>query len=315
MEHFVTCFDSFFLPQGLALYQSLSNQVNDFTLWVICLNDSAADILSKRSLPNIRLLKLSDLENQKLLSVKTTRSRTEYIWTLSPFIPGWIFEADKSVDRVTYLDADMFFFNNPSRIYKEFEESGKAILITEHAYDKKYDQSLMLGKFCVQFIIYKRNLSDEVTKWWADRCIEWCYGKWENGKYGDQKYLDQWPQLFPEKVHVLTQLNCILAPWNSSRYPSNEFVAWHFHGFRLLMNRKVLLHARYEISSLVDNDIYTKYLEVVRGNISDETYNIQNAISYNLFRERIIFIVSAFFKSILRLKMYSFLPRIKIDKL
>ena len=158
MEHFVTCFDSFFLPQGLALYQSLSNQVNDFTLWVICLNDSAADILSKRSLPNIRLLKLSDLENQKLLSVKTTRSRTEYIWTLSPFIPGWIFEADKSVDRVTYLDADMFFFNNPSRIYKEFEESGKAILITEHAYDKKYDQSLMLGKFCVQFIIYKRNL-------------------------------------------------------------------------------------------------------------------------------------------------------------
>jgi hypothetical protein len=315
VEHFVTCFDSYFLPQGLALYQSLRNQFDDFTLWVICLNETTADILASRNLPNMRLLKLGDLENQKLLSVKETRSRAEYIWTLSPFIPGWVFEADRLVNRVTYLDADLYFFNNPYRIYKEFEESGKAILITEHAYDKKYDQSFMLGKFCVQFIIYKRNESDDVTNWWADRCIEWCYGRWENGKYGDQKYLDEWPNLFPDKVHILTQLCSILAPWNSSRYPSSEFVAWHFHGFRLLKYRKVLFHTRYKISSIVEKEIYSRYLEIIRDNISNETYNSDNSVSYNLFKERILFIISALVKTILRFKMHSFNPRIKIGKL
>lgn len=39
MEHFVTLFDSKFLPQGLELHKSMERHVPDFVLWIICVGD------------------------------------------------------------------------------------------------------------------------------------------------------------------------------------------------------------------------------------------------------------------------------------
>ena len=87
MEHYVTLFDSFFLPQGLALHRSMERHVSPYTLWILCVDDKAHEVLSLLSLPNVRLLKLSDLETPDLLRVKPARSIAEYCWTLTPFAP------------------------------------------------------------------------------------------------------------------------------------------------------------------------------------------------------------------------------------
>ena len=110
VEHFCTCFDSYFLPQGLSLYKSLESHSADFILWIVCLDRKTYDVLSDYALPRIKLLLISDLEDEKLLILKQNRNKSEYIWTLSPFLPKWIFEADQSLKRITYLDADTFFF-------------------------------------------------------------------------------------------------------------------------------------------------------------------------------------------------------------
>lgn len=314
-EHFVTCFDSFFMPQGLALYESLLKHYKGSVLWVVCLDKKSFEYLQSCAYPMMRTLFIEDLENERLLSLKSTRTKAEYIWTLSPFIPGWVFDRDPKVTRVTYLDADMCFLSDPAVIFDEFEKSGKEVLITEHAFDKEYEQSLLLGQFCVQFIIYNRQGSEEILKWWKDRCIEWCYNRWEDGKYGDQKYLDQWPILFPEKVHILQNLNYILAPWNAGRYKPSDLILWHFHGLRLLTNGRVLLHSRYKISNEIDREVYYPYLKLLKKWMNDEVFSSIKFLNYNQFKETLVFIFSAIFRTFAKRKIYTLMPRIKVIKI
>ena len=49
--------------------------------------------------------------------------------------------------------------------------------------------------------------------------MEWCFNRFEEGKFGDQKYLDKWPELFDDKVHILSNKELLLAPWNATRFP------------------------------------------------------------------------------------------------
>ena len=64
MEHFVTLFDNFFLPQGLALHMSMERHINKFTLWILCVDKKTFDILSALKLNNVKLLQLEKFENE-----------------------------------------------------------------------------------------------------------------------------------------------------------------------------------------------------------------------------------------------------------
>jgi hypothetical protein len=259
MEHFVTLFDSLFLPQGLALHLSMERHVKEYTLWILCVDDDAHAALAKLQLPNVRLLQLSSLETEDLLRVKPTRSKGEYCWTLTPFSPRFVFEADINVKRVTYLDADFWFRKHPKPIFDEFDASGKHVLITDHAYAPEYDQSAKSGQYCVQFMIFTRQGGEVVRKWWEDRCIEWCFNRFEAGKFGDQKYLDCWPIIFSSNVHVLNNFSAILAPWNVTAIPYGRAIAVHFHGLRILNGRTIWLSSGKYLPKIVVEQVYLLY--------------------------------------------------------
>jgi hypothetical protein len=267
LEHYVTLFDSAFMPQGLALHASMRRYAGAFTLWVLCVDDDVKTKLDALGISTIRTVALGEIETADLLAVKPGRNRAEYCWTLTPFTPKIVFDRDPQVQRATYIDADMFLLKSPRPIFEEFEASGKAVLITDHAYDPEYDDSATSGQYCVQFMTFVRNASDSVRQWWQDRCIEWCFDRIEDGKLGDQKYLDDWPTRFPESVHVLAQIDVILGPWNARRFPYSRAIAWHFHGFRLLADNKVLLHRVYEIPDVVDKMIYLPYMKEIKSGL------------------------------------------------
>lgn len=269
MEHYVTLFDSLFLPQGLALYASMQRHLTNYRLWIICVDSQVYSSLEKLNLPNVKLLQLSQLETPELIAIKPTRTTREYCWTLTPFAPRFVFESDSTVDRVTYLDADIWFRKNPNPIFKEFEASGKHVMITDHAYAPEYDQSAKSGQFCVQFMIFTRKGGEAVRKWWEERCIEWCFARFEDGKFGDQKYLDSWPNLFDNLVHVLSNKEFALAPWNATRFPYGNSIIWHFQSLRIIVQKLVVVeYGSYDLPKCTVTNVYNPYIDDLRDSIN-----------------------------------------------
>ena len=226
-------------------------------------------MLTKLQLPNVALLQLGKLETPALLSVKLTRSSGEYCWTLTPFAVRFVFEAEQTIERVTYLDADVWFRKSPTLIFKELENSGKHVLITDHAYAPENDQSESAGQYCVQFMTFTRG-GELVRQWWEDRCIEWCFGYLEEGKFGDQKYLDDWPVRFDSSVHVLINKELMLAPWNAFRFPYGSSIIWHFQGLRIECGKRYfrVRLSQYPLPETTRINVYQLYLEDLKKAIS-----------------------------------------------
>lgn len=268
MEHYITLFDSLFLPQGLSLYSSLERHASSYTLWVLCMDDEAKIVLDKLNKPNIKTIALSEIEAPKLLAVKSARTMGEYCWTLTPWTPKIVFERDPSIQRVTYLDADLYFLKDINPIFQEFETSCKAILITDHGYAPEHDKSVSHGQFCVQFMSFIRNRSEPVRAWWEERCVEWCFDRSENGKFGDQKYLDDWPDRFSDLVHILQHQEWTLAPWNATRFPYSSGKIYHFHALRIL-DKDYLHLGNYPLPAPLIENIYTPYFESLKTAINE----------------------------------------------
>ncbi len=265
-EQYCTLFDANFLPQGLALHASLEKQAQPFHLWILCMDEAVELHLRKLALPDISLIPLREIETPELLAIKPGRSRGEYCWTLTPFIFPAVFSRAPGILRVTYLDADLFFFAPPSRLLAELDQSGKHVLITDHAFDPEYDQSAANGRFCVQFLTCNRTPEAQaVYDWWGARCLEWCFNRAEDGKFGDQKYLDSWPERFGDKVHVLRQTDKTLGPWNFRGQGKAGFlpVFYHYHSLRIVEPEKVRLYEGYRLGSGV-RPLYARYIEALR---------------------------------------------------
>jgi hypothetical protein len=258
-ENYVTLFDSTFMPQGLALYFSMQRHCDEFVLWIICVDDDTYQTLIELNLENVKLLKLSCIENEDLRKVKSSRDRREYCWTLSPFAPRFVFERDLNISRVTYVDADLWFRRSPKIIFSEFESSDKKVMITDHGYSPRHDYSAVSGQFCVQFMIFKRQ-AEEIRSWWEAKCLEWCYCRGEDGKFGDQKYIELWPILFEDSVHVLRNKELTLAPWNAMRFPYGNSVFYHFQGLRIVSKKTINL-GPYAIPPPLYSYVYKPYFQ------------------------------------------------------
>lgn len=215
MLHFCTLFDSNYLDRGLVMHQSLMETGADFHLYIFPFDDRAHNTLRKLNLPRVTLISLSEFENENLLGVKPGRTRAEYCWTCTSHTIDYVLD-HFNVPQCTYLDADLYFYHDPAVLLNEMADA--SVLITEHRYTPEYDQSATSGIYCVQFLSI-RNSPDGRTalSWWRDRCLEWCYNRMEDGKFGDQKYLDDWTTRF-RGVHVLQHLGGGVAPWNVQQY-------------------------------------------------------------------------------------------------
>jgi len=184
------------------------------------------------------------MENEVLLDIKRKRDISEYCWTMKPVLIDNLLESYPDITRLTYLDADIFFFSNPKGIYTF--GFGKSVWLTPHNYNEniKYVEK-EVGKYNSGFISFKNNKHGlECLSWWKNNCLDWCYNTTVGGKFGDQKYLDE----FEGRFYGVTDIRVPgvnVAPWNdegllfSNRNEKiivngYKLICYHFCGFKIL---------------------------------------------------------------------------------
>jgi len=295
--NYCTLFDSNYLTRGIAMYESLKKNSENFHLYIYAFDERCYQLLQKLHLESATIISLKEFEDEELLKVKNGRTAVEYCWTCTPSVIKYSIEK-YNLDSCTYLDADLYFFSNPVTLIDEMGD--KSVLITEHRYTARYDKSATSGIYCVQFMTFKNNQNGMlVLNWWREACIEWCYFRIEDGKLGDQKYLDDWPIRF-EGVHVLQHLGGGVAPWNIQQYKiyienfkyfgveltsktKFRLIFYHFHSFKFIENDKVDLGG-YTLTNNIIKMLYKPYIRHLEK-INDEVKQLDGTFDFQGTRE------------------------------
>lgn len=289
MNNFCTLFDSNFLPYGLALYESLRKNCKKFHLYIFAFDERCYDKLLELKLHNVTIISLAEFEDEELLAVKPTRSIGEYCWTCTPSVILYCLNK-YNLDICTYLDSDIYFYSNPEILLEEV--GGNDVIITEHRYTPEYDKSSTAGTYCVQFMSFKNTQNGlDILNWWRDACIKWCYARFEDGKFGDQKYLDDWTTRF-KGVHVLKHLGGGVAPWNIQQYKvlqnyqifhdsskqTTNVIFYHFHDVKVRDNKLVYSNLfDYNKSLNVYTRIYIPYIKSLLNKINKHRLHVHKS--------------------------------------
>lgn len=245
MRQYCTYFDRNYLTRGLALYRSLVQHEAEFRLWVLCLDDEALRILRALDLPQVLPVALSELESvdTALVQARPTRSRVEYFFTMTPCWIRYLMPEVASGEWLTYLDADLYFYGSPEPVFDELSDASVGIIA--HRFPERLRHLERHGIYNVGFLAFRQDqAAEECLGRWREQCLEWCYDRVEDGRFGDQKYLDAWPTECRD-VHVIEHPGAGLAPWNFSRYAispdraapmvdGKPLVFYHFHALKLL---------------------------------------------------------------------------------
>jgi hypothetical protein len=247
MLHFATLFDRNFLARGMALCDSLHRHCPVFTLYVLCLDDASHEEITAAAerRPGIVPIHLREIEahDPALKAARTDRSLIEYYFTLSPCLPLYVLKR-YGPDHVCTLDADQLFFSDPTPLFGLLRDH--SVLITAHDFSPGLEEFRKYGAYNVSFQIFKH---DDVARGclerWRSQCLDWCKDEYDepSGRFADQKYLDGWPSLLGDRLHVFSRPGVGLAAWNFNRFRLSKgesgylvdgqpLMLVHFHGFK-----------------------------------------------------------------------------------
>jgi len=246
-RHFCTLFDRNYIDRGLALHRSLLRHCADFTLHILCLDAPTERALAALALPRTQLMNLQTLlDTDADLAACRGRKPAEFYFTCKPVLLRYLLDRCQGLSRLDYLDADLYFFSDPSSA--ETEYAGTPVALSPHRFDAPNAGRVRYGRFNAGWVsIDGSPQARRFVEWWRERCIEWCSLNVEDTRFGDQKYLDQVPSLFaPDAVVPHPGVN--LAPWNIGgcrieataggvQVDGRPLVFFHFHGTkRMLFN-------------------------------------------------------------------------------
>jgi hypothetical protein len=251
------------------------------------------DLLAKLDLPRARLIQVEDLGDKELLAVRETRARREFCWTCPAPLMRFVLRELAEGEIATYVDADLAFFSDPQPVFDELGD--KDILIHEHRYcSRMLSYAETSGIFNVGLIAIRNSPEGRAClDRWRLQCLEKCELDPDNGYCGDQKYLDEWPQLYKNLV-ILRHPGAALAPWNIENYAigsrkgqvtvdGQPLIFYHYHALVVLayglLGRCAVVPAHgYEFPADQRSLLYRPYARMLRAAQAEVDARATNAV-------------------------------------
>jgi hypothetical protein len=251
----------------LTLYKSLNRRIDNFRLFICCTDEISYNVLKKISPKRITLIPVYEIEKETplLINIKKDRNMKEYCWTLKSPVIKYVMD-HFGIQSVMYLDADLYFFDKPDKIFDEWKDYSILMCTQRGSYELESNH----GHYQAGLLGFRRDgYGIPCLSWWKGKCLDWCFDRIDknNNRWGDQKYLEEWPYEF-KAIKVVKDLGIDAAPWNTAFYnnftienknnevyvnkdklilyhfgsldifPNNEFDLWKLHP--VVFNRKLI---------------------------------------------------------------------------
>lgn len=254
--------DRGYLVRFLALHASMEQHcLQPYHLWVLALDQETLGALQALNLTNVQVVPFDAVETKALRRVKPQRTRVEYIWTCKATWMLWLLEKQR-VEKLMYLDTDMMFFSSPSSVFDEI--AGHEIAITPHGFPSHLRHFERNGLFNVGVVYVDQSLNAlGCIKRWAEQCVAWCYHRHSHGRFAEQRYLDEWPDMWG--AYSIQHKGFNLAPWNQGQHTyvmrrghlyvdTDPLVLYHFHQG---------LEPKYRLGLFVETYLYEPYRQAL----------------------------------------------------
>jgi hypothetical protein len=266
------------LPRGLALYQSIQRFSNDFTFYILCLDDEVYRELKNIDLDNTFLLERNFVSFE---GDSKRGSKKEEYFSLTPAFCLEVLNQFKP-DHILYLDADVYLFNDISIFFDEVADCSVAICEQRIPYLIKL-MTVNYGRYNVGVNYFRNDINGEnCLRNWRDDCMNWKPSD-RTGLhfFSDQIYLDKWPATV-YNLKVIKHKGIDTAPWNSARYnfrkvedifyvDDEPLVLYHFASLKKLNRGKWIVNSEMlwlDISGVL-LELYREYIMIIDANSRD----------------------------------------------
>ena len=219
-----------YLPQAMALLDSIRKVYPDIEFWVLITDSQTKEV---PFLSSAKVLLPEDLEIPAtwLQEMRSYYDQVELATSLKPFLLNTLLTEE--VTTVTYLDPDILLFDKLTEGFDAAEEFGIALvphrLTPANILDPEFLELELhrygifnLGYICVG------HKAQAMLQWWEER-LRWYCTRFPNGVvFTDQKWMNFVPALFDFKV--VKNFGYDFAPWNFNERPLSKINEVYFAG-------------------------------------------------------------------------------------
>lgn len=215
---YCTYFDSRYLAQGIVMLRSLLRHDPAASIQVLAFDPDCERILRATFAASICVTGAAAFHaaHPALAALRDSRSQWAFYATHKPVFIRSILDAAPEGTLLTFIDADMWIFSDPTPVFAELESA--SIGLSPHRFSKAHQRHAIYGLYNAGWMHWRADsVARRCAAEWELDCFDWCEAKASRGRFMNQAYLNSWPARYPG-IAVLRHPGVNLAPWNLERH-------------------------------------------------------------------------------------------------